>query len=98
MKMTILLLTLALTNLASLAWTAQTVAPFDQSQVNMRPNLEDREKMASAHEEMAICLRSEHEISHCHAVLLEECQAMTGGACAGMEMEHGKPKGMKLKR
>ncbi len=93
--MTILLLTLALTNLAPQAWTAQAVAPFDQSQVNMRPNREDREKMASAHEEMAICLRSEQEISHCHAVLHEQCQAMTGGTCAGMEMEHGKHKGLK---
>lgn len=98
MKTIMLLVTIALTNLAMPAWAADPVAPHDMSKMTMKPSKEDREKMAAAHAQMATCLRSDQDFMQCHDALHKECQSMMGGSCPGMEMGKGTHKGMKQKK
>ena len=39
---------------------------------------ETRERMATLHEQMAACLRSDKSISECHSEMLKRCEAMMG--------------------
>lgn len=39
---------------------------------------ETRERMATLHEQMAACLRSDKSISECHSEMLRHCEAMMG--------------------
>lgn len=100
MKLAMFTFALALMNFASPAWSAQTVAPTDPFMMSMKPNFEDRDKMATAHEQMAACLRSELDFSLCHDALHQECQELLGDSCPGMESRSGKGshKGMKNKK
>ncbi len=100
MKKIMLLVIIALTNISIPAWAADPVAPHDMSKMTMDPSKEDREKMATAHAQMATCLRSDQEFIQCHDALHKECQSMMSGSCPGMGMEMGKGmhKGMKHKK
>ena len=102
MKTLVLLTTLALTNFAGPTWAAESTAPHDMSKMTMNPSKEDREKMATAHTQMATCLRSDQEFQMCHEALRKECQSMMGGTCSdmgmGMGMGKGMHKGMKPKK
>jgi hypothetical protein len=42
------------------------------------PSKEMRERMATLHEQMATCLRSDKPISDCRTEMLRHCQAMMG--------------------
>lgn len=42
------------------------------------PTKEMRERMATLHEQMAACLRSDKSVSECHAAMQKHCQAMMG--------------------
>jgi hypothetical protein len=39
---------------------------------------EQRQKMASMHEKMAVCLRSDKSMSECRAEMRDQCQEMMG--------------------
>jgi len=46
---------------------------------------EMRERMATLHEQMAACLRSNKSISECHSEMLKHCKAMIGNqGCSRM--------------
>lgn len=49
------------------------------------PTKEMRERMATLHEQMAACLRSEKPVSDCRTEMLQHCRAMMGSqGCTGM--------------
>lgn len=49
------------------------------------PSKEMRERMATLHEQMAACLRSDKSIAECRTEMLKQCQAMMGSqGCTGM--------------
>ena len=53
------------------------------------PSKEMREKMATIHEQMAACLRSDKPIADCHAQAMEHCRTMMGKeGCPMMGMGH----------
>jgi hypothetical protein len=52
------------------------------------PSKEMREKMASVHEQMATCLRSDKPISECHSQMMKSCQETMGHEGCPM-MGHG---------
>jgi hypothetical protein len=56
--------------------------------------VEQRQKMATAHEKMAACLRSDKAVEECRGELMKSCQE-DGGACPmmggnGGPMKHGR--------
>jgi len=55
------------------------------------PTKEQREQMATLHEHMAACLRSEKSMSECHEAARKECRDTMGDRCGMMMksmMEH----------
>ena len=95
MKTIMLLATVAITNFALPVWAADPASTQDMSKMAMNPSKEDREKMATAHAQMATCLRSDQEFAQCRDAFHKECQSMMGGSCPGMDMKKGMHKGMK---
>lgn len=55
---------------------------------------ETRERMATLHEQMAACLRSDKSISECHSEMLEHCKAMMGNQGCSRMMSTGGTMGM----
>lgn len=55
---------------------------------------ETRERMATLHEQMAACLRSDKYISECHSEMLEHCKAMMGNQGCSRMMKTGGMMGM----
>ena len=56
------------------------------------PSKEMRAKMATIHEQMAVCLRSDKPLSECRAEMMKSCQAMMGPrecSAMGMHASHG---------
>jgi hypothetical protein len=54
------------------------------------PSKEMRAKMATMHERMAACLRSDKTFADCRAEAMQYCQANMGSqGCMGMGMGHG---------
>jgi hypothetical protein len=55
---------------------------------------ETREKMATLHEQMAACLRSDRPLSECHSAMMKSCQEQLGsdGCPMIMGMGHGTDK------
>jgi hypothetical protein len=78
---------LALT--ATLALGASAAFPAEPtSQTHPTMTKEQREKMATIHEQMAACLRSDKAIDECHKEAMKSCQdAMGKDACSTMH-EH----------
>ncbi|MGE0763003.1 MAG: hypothetical protein AB7N80_06975 [Bdellovibrionales bacterium] len=54
------------------------------------PSAESREQMASAHEQMAKCLRSEAPVQDCHQQMREQCQNMKNAEGCPMMGKMGK--------
>jgi hypothetical protein len=52
------------------------------------PSKEMREKMATLHEQMATCLRSDKSISDCRSQMMKSCQETMGDQACPM-MGHG---------
>ncbi len=53
------------------------------------PSKEDRAKMATMHEEMASCLKSDKKFSECHEHMMKTCPMMKDGKKCPMMMHHG---------
>jgi hypothetical protein len=52
---------------------------------------ETREKMATLHEQMATCLRSDKSVAECHKEMKKSCRETLGAqACPMMGMRHDK--------
>ena len=57
--------------------------------------LEQRQSMASIHEKMASCLRSDKSVEICHKEMMESCQEMMGkNSCLIVGEMHGAMKDM----
>lgn len=52
------------------------------------PSKEQREKMATIHEQLAACLRSDKPIADCHKEAMKSCQDMMGKDGCPMMHEH----------
>lgn len=53
------------------------------------PSKEMREKMATLHEQMATCLRSDEAVDACHEEMMKACHATMGtDGCPMMKMHH----------
>jgi hypothetical protein len=48
------------------------------------PSKEDRAKMATMHEQMAACLKSDKKFSECHDEMMKSCPMMKSGKCPMM--------------
>jgi hypothetical protein len=58
--------------------------------MQLGPSKEIREKMATLHEQMAACLRSDKPVADCHAEMMKNCQETLGTQqCPMMGMGHG---------
>jgi hypothetical protein len=81
--------TLVLVCSATMALAQGTKSPMG----TMTP--EQRQQMASVHEKVAACLRSDRPVSDCQAEMMKGCQAAMGaGMCPMMggmmgQMQHG---------
>lgn len=53
------------------------------------PSKEMREQMATLHEQMAACLRSDKSMSECRSQMISSCQSMMGGQGCRMAMGMG---------
>ncbi len=70
---------------AALAVGGPESAPFEPSQ-------DARAKMATVHEQMAACLRSDMPIAHCRAKMMTRCQGVMGKpGCSSMGMNAAAP-------
>ena len=98
MKKNIFMMTIAL-GIASFTVPVvaqDTTMPHDMSSMSM--SVEDREKMAVSHQNMATCLRSDVTFKICHDALKNDCQNMMGTSCSGMDMGKSMRKGTKPKK
>lgn len=65
--------------MASIVLIAGASAAFATDQPpDTAPSKEMREKMATLHEQMAACLRSDKVLSDCHAQMMKECSELMG--------------------
>lgn len=67
------------------------VSAAEPSAAPPEPSKETRAKMASAHERMAACLRSDKAIDECRSEMMKSCKEIMGGqGCPmmGMGMHH----------
>ncbi len=98
----ILFIAAMMTTFSFQAIAADAKKTQDMSNMNMNMNmnmsLEDREKMAVSHQNMATCLRTDQNFKICHDALKSECQSMMGATCSEMDMEKPMRKGMKQKK
>ena len=58
------------------------------------PSKEMREQMATLHEQMAACLRSDKSMSECRTQMMSSCQSMMGTQGCRMGMSMGMGMGM----
>jgi hypothetical protein len=66
-------------------------AAFAQGKGPPQMTAEQRAKMATAHEQMAACLRTERPVAECHDELMKSCQEAMGTSCPMMGgMRHHK--------
>ena len=75
--------TLALILSASVAVSAEPA-----SQGHPPTSKEQREKMATIHEQMAACLRSDKSVADCHKEAMKSCQDAMGKDWCSMMHEH----------
>ena len=75
---------------AAVAWAT------DPPPSTMAPTREMRAQMATVHEQMATCLRSEKPVSDCHAEMMKSCEAISpaGKGCQMGKGGMGPGKGM----
>jgi hypothetical protein len=94
-KSTVFLFVVCMSCYSAHADDAGKHAPSKQMQMPSMTS-EQRQKMADAHEKMAICLRSDKPVSSCREEMKKACQEGMGKEeCSMMhEMMPGKSKGM----
>ena len=74
-------------SLLLIAGTSAALGAEPPSTAPPAPSKETREKMATLHEQIAACLRSDKPMADCHAEAMEHCRAMMGKeGCPMMEM------------
>lgn len=80
------------------AFSLQSSADYMTSDKKEMPKMtkEQREKMATLHDKMAACLRSEKAMPDCHQEMKKSCTEMGEENCP--MMRHHMKKGMKHKR
>lgn len=78
-------LTIILSSTALPTFAADHGRAHDSSKISAALTLEDREKLAGAHQHMAACLRTTQEFKACHESLRTECKSLSSGYCPGME-------------
>lgn len=67
--------------------TGATFAADAPAMTQAAPSKEMREKMASTHEQMAACLRSDKAVSVCHTEMMKKCHELMGeNGCPKMGM------------
>jgi len=72
----------------SVAWSADAAPSTVPSQA--APSKEMREKMATLHEQMAVCLRSDKSVAECRTEMMKSCQETMGAqSCPKMGMGPG---------
>ena len=76
------------------AVAAASVAVAGDAPATTSPSPEMRAKMATLHEQMAACLRSDKPMSECRAQMMKGCQDMMGKDGCSMMMGGGMMKGM----
>ncbi len=91
-------------HLAVFAILASSLSFAQDNMESMKhPNMtkEMREKMATSHEKMAVCLRSDKDLQTCHDEMKKTCNEVMGGECPMMGgmmhkgmMKNGKKKSM----
>jgi|SRR5579871_1979384 len=73
------------------AWAADAPTPTSSAR---EPSKDLREKMATVHEQMAACLRSEKSFAECRSQMLSNCrQSGDGQTCPMMGLGRGKGRG-----
>lgn len=78
---------LVLPLLAIAAMTAAFAADPPAAAQQPAPSKEMREKMATLHEQMAACLRSDKPFAECRAEMMKNCQSTMGAkGCPMMDM------------
>ncbi len=75
---------LALLAVSSLAWSTEAAAPAKPA-----VSKEMREQMATVHERMAACLRSEKSVEDCHHEMMESGESMHEHGCPMMDKHEG---------
>lgn len=88
-----ILATLALTLIiGSSAFAKDAKSPHGKMTMK-EPTTEQRQKMATMHDKMATCLRSDKPVSDCRNEMMQGCEeAMGKGACPMMGHMHGMKK------
>jgi hypothetical protein len=67
-----------------------TLAANPPATAQSPPSKETREKMATLHEQMAACLRSDKPVTECHTEIMKNCQDVMGeDGCPMMGMGWG---------
>ena len=75
--------------LALIFGTSAALAAEPPSQGHPTMSKEQREKMATIHDQIAACLRSEKPVADCHKEAMKSCQDMMGKDWCSMMHEHG---------
>lgn len=71
----------------SAAWSADPAPTASPSQAE--PSKEMREKMATLHEQMAACLRSDKSVAECRTEMMKSCRETVGAqGCPMMGRGH----------
>lgn len=83
-------------SIASVLLIAASSAVFAADAPTTVPSKELREQMATLHEQMAACLRSDKSMSECRTEMMRSCQSMMGsqGCSTAMGMGMGMGGGM----
>ena len=83
-------------SLTSVLLIAASGAAFAADAPTTAPSKEMREQMATLHEQMAACLRSEKSMSECRTEMMKSCQSTMGsqGCSTAMGMGMGMGGGM----
>lgn len=63
---------------------AVNASAADAPATSATPTKETREKMALAHEKMAMCLRSDRVVTDCRQEMMQTCQQMGNQGCGIM--------------
>ncbi|MHB8811732.1 MAG: hypothetical protein ACYDAE_00525 [Steroidobacteraceae bacterium] len=75
----------AITGALLLALSSSAFAANPPTSAASTPSKEMRERMATLHEQMAACLRSDKTVSECRTEMRKHCQAMMGNqSCTTM--------------
>jgi len=75
--------------LALIFGTSAALAAEPPSQGHPTMSKEQREKMATIHDQIAACLRSEKPVADCHKEAMKSCQDAMGKDWCSMMHEHG---------